>query len=191
MGMDKLRKRALGLAVAGAIGVGAAAPALASGDAEERLDALFAELAEPDREDWPRIEAEIIRHWSRSGSDAMDLLLRRGNEAMDQEDWIVAVEHLSALVDHAPDFAEGWNARATAFYMMGEHALALADIEVVLSLNPRHFGALSGLAVILEAMGDPYLALGAQRAALALHPHRPEVIRAVERLERRIGGADL
>jgi tetratricopeptide (TPR) repeat protein len=191
MNMDKLRKRALGLAVAAGLGVGAAAPALASGDAQDRLDALFAELAEPDQADWPRIEAEIIRHWSRSGSAAMDLLLRRGTEAMEQEDWIAAVEHLSALVDHAPDFAEGWNARATAFYMMEEHALAIADIEVVLSLNPRHFGALSGLAVILEAMGDPSLALEAQRAALALHPHRPEVIRAVERLERRIGGAEL
>jgi tetratricopeptide (TPR) repeat protein len=191
MTMDKLRKRALGLAVAAGLGVGAAAPALASGDAQDRLDALFAELAEPDQADWPRIEAEIIRHWSRSGSAAMDLLLRRGTEAMEQEDWIAAVEHLSALVDHAPDFAEGWNARATAFYMMEEHALAIADIEVVLSLNPRHFGALSGLAVILEAMGDPSLALEAQRAALALHPHRPEVIRAVERLERRIGGAEL
>jgi tetratricopeptide (TPR) repeat protein len=191
MNMDRLRKRVLGLAVAAGASIGVAAPALASDEAQDRLDALFAELAEPEQADWPRIEAEIMRHWSRSGSDAMDLLLRRGTDAMDDEDWSTAVEHLSALIDHAPDFAEGWNARATAFYMLEEYALAIADIEMVLTLNPRHFGALSGLAVILEAMGDLPLALEAQRAALALHPHRPEVMRAVERLEQRVGGADL
>jgi Tfp pilus assembly protein PilF len=190
--MSRFRKRALGLVVAAGVAVSAPGATLgAEEDAEARLDALFASLAEPDQPDWARIEAEIIRHWSRSGSDAMDLLLRRGSEAMEQEDWVAAVEHLSALVDHAPDFAEGWNARATAFYMMEEHALAVADLEMVLSLNPRHFGAWSGLAVMLEAMGDRHLALEAQRAALALHPHRPEVIRAVERLERQIGGAEL
>ena len=172
------------------------AAALALGGTEaraqqEELDALFAELAEPEQEEWRRIESEIVRHWSRSGSDAMDLLLERGQTAMEAGDWPGAVEHLSALVDHAPDFAEGWNARATAFYMMDEYALAMADVERVLALNPRHFGALSGLAIMLESTGDDDLALKAQRAAQAIHPHRPEVNRAIERLERKIGGAEL
>ena len=185
--MRTLQKRGLGFAVAAAVALGGAG-AWAEDDA---LDALLAELAEPEQEDWRRIETEIVRHWSRSGSDAMDLLLGRGSAAMEAGDLAAAGEHLSALVDHAPGFAEGWNARATAFYMMGEYALAMADIEKVLALNPRHFGALSGLAIMLETMGDDRLALKAQRAAQAIHPHRPEVNRALERLERKIGGAEL
>jgi tetratricopeptide (TPR) repeat protein len=178
------------LGAAAAFAAGSVSVAGAEG-AAARLDALHAELVEPDRDDWMRIEAEIIGVWSRSGSDAMDLLLRRGQDAIEAENWTAAVEHLSALVDHAPDFAEGWNARATAFFMMGQFGLALGDIEEVLRLNPRHFGAVAGLGAILEAMGDADLALEAFRAAQALHPHRPEIVHAVERLERRRGGADL
>ena len=72
---------------------------------------------------------------------------------MEAQEYDVAIEHLTALTDHAPDFAEGWNARATAFYLIGEYALAVADIERALALNPRHFGAMSGLAFILEEIG--------------------------------------
>lgn len=184
--MVSLQKSGFGLAVAAALALGGT-----EAQADEALDTLFARLAEPEQEDWRKIEAEIVRHWSRSGSDAMDLLLERGQTAMEAGDWPKAVEHLSALVDHAPGFAEGWNARATAFFVMGEHALALADVEQVLILNPRHFGALSGLAIMLEAMGDDRLALEAYRAAQAVHPHRPEVLRSIERLESKIGGAEL
>jgi tetratricopeptide (TPR) repeat protein len=155
------------------------------------LGARLRDLADPAAENWQGIEAEIMRLWSRSGSDAMDLLLQRGTEAAEAGDWQGAVEHFSALLDHAPEFAEGWHARATAFFMMDEYALALADIERVLALNPRHFAALSGLGAMLEAMGEDALALQAQQAARALHPHRPEVLRATERLEHKIGGADL
>jgi Flp pilus assembly protein TadD len=187
MGMTRLRKRALGLAVAAGTLVFSGAALHAD---DERVEGLLSELAEPEA-DWQRIEAEIVRHWSQSGSEAMDLLLRRGRDAIEGEDYFAAIDHLSALVDHAPDFAEGWNTRATAFFMMGEYSLALADVERVLTLEPRHFGALSGLAVILESMGETALALEAHRAAYAIHPHRPEVVRAIERLERQTGGADL
>lgn len=186
MGMVRLQKSGFSLAVAAALALCGM-----KAQADDELDALFGRLAEPEQEDWRKIEAEIVRHWSRSGSDAMDLLLERGQVAMEAGDWPRAVEHLSALIDHAPDFAEGWNGRATAFYMMGEYALSLSDVEQVLILNPRHFGALAGLAIMLEAMGDDRLALDAYRAAQAIHPHRPEVVRAVERLESKIGGAEL
>jgi tetratricopeptide (TPR) repeat protein len=165
----------------------AAAPA----DDAARLDALFAELAEPGRDDYERIEGEITRIWSQSGSPAMDLLLERGNEALEAEDYEAALEHFSALTDHAPDFAEGWNARATTFYLMDEYALAIADVERVLALNPRHFGALSGLAFMLEAMGEPELALEALKAAQKLNPNRPNINEAVTRLERMHGEAEL
>ena len=157
----------------------------------EKLDTLLAELADPDREDWQNVENEINRIWSRSGSDSMDLLLRRGNEAMQAEDYPLALDHLSALVDHAPDFAEGWNARATTFFLMNEYTLAISDVEHVLALNPRHFGALAGLAFMLEDMDQPELALRALTAAQKINPHRPNINEAVERLRRATGAAEL
>ena len=180
-------------ALAAAAGSGARppAPGQAPEDDAAKLDALFAELAEPGREDWERIEGEITRIWSRSGSDAMDLLLRRGNEALEAEDYGAALEHFTALTDHAPDFAEGWNARATTFFLMGEYALSIADVERVLALNPRHFGALAGLASMFEAMGETELALKALRAVQELNPNRPNINDAAERLERLTGAAEL
>ncbi len=121
----------------------------------------------------------------------MDLLLSRGNEALKAEDYPTAVEHFSALIDHAPDFAEGWNGRATAYYLMGEYGLSIADVEHVLALNPRHFGALAGLAFMLESVGDPEQALEALHAAQALNPNRPNVNEAVTRLERMTGDVEL
>lgn len=164
-----------------------AAPA----DPAERLDGLFAELAEPGRDDWERIENEIVGIWSKSGSPAMDLLLRRGQEALEAEDLEAALDHFSALTDHAPGFAEGWNARATTFYLMGEYTLAMADVERVLALNPRHFGALSGLAFMFEAMDEPDLALEALHAVQKLNPNRPNINEAVTRLEQTHGEAEL
>lgn len=160
-------------------------------DRDARLDALFAELAEPGRSDWEKVEGEIGRIWARSGSASMDLLLRRGNEAMEAEDLPTAIEHFSALVELAPDFAEGWNARATAFYMMGEFSLSMADIEHVLVLEPRHFGALSGLAFIFEAMDEPARALEVFEAVHRITPNRPNVNESIARLERMTGEADL
>lgn len=157
----------------------------------ERLEQLFADLQKPDLPNWEAIENEIWLEWSKSGSPAMDLLLQRGRQAMDAEDYVSAVEHFSALTDHAPDFAEGWNARATAFYQMEEFGLSMADIERTLSLNPRHFGALAGLAAILEQLDRPEAALSAYRAARTIHPHRPNVEEAIGRLERVTGGTEL
>lgn len=155
------------------------------------LDTLFTQLAEPGRQDWERIELEIARIWSHSGSESMDLLLRRGNEALEAEDYSAALDHFSALTDHAPGFAEGWNARATTFFLMDEYALSIADVERVLALNPRHFGALSGLALMLEQMGEVELALRALEEVQAINPNRPNVNDAIERLERMTGAAEL
>lgn len=157
----------------------------------ERLETLFTELAEPGRDDWQRIEAEILRIWSRSGSEAMDLLLRRGTDALEEQRYSIAVEHLTALTDHAPEFAEGWNARATTFFLMQEYSLAIADVQHVLALNPRHFGALAGLGVMFEQMGEIDLALQAMLAAQAINPNRPNINEAVIRLESMTGAAEL
>lgn len=170
--------------------VTALAPPKPESDAE-KLDALMAELAQPGRDDWQEIENKVERIWSKSGSAAMDLLLRRGNDAMAAEDYPGALEHLSALIEQAPDFAEGWNARATTYYLMGEYSLSIADVEHVLALNPRHFGALAGLAAMLEDMGEPDLALKALLQVQKLNPNRPNINEAVTRLQRQTGMADL
>jgi tetratricopeptide (TPR) repeat protein len=191
--MGPFRKRHLGVLLAVGLWAGAPAPAqtVPATDDAARLDQLFAELSEPGRDDWERIEGEIGKIWAQSGSASMDLLLGRGNAALEAEDYPAAVEHFSALIDHAPDFAEGWNGRATAFYLMEEYALSLSDIEHVLALEPRHFGALSGLAFMLEGMGETELALRALREVQALNPNRPNINDAVIRLKRMTGEAEL
>jgi tetratricopeptide (TPR) repeat protein len=169
-----------------------AAPTRGSAAAQAaQLDVLFAQLARPDITAWEPIEEEIWALWAQSGSAAMDLLLQRGHKAMEAGDVELAIAHFTALTDHAPDFAEGWNARATAFFGAGLYGPALADIRRTLALNPRHFAALSGLGLILEETGDEATALAAYRAALSIHPHRPNLIEAVRRLERKVSGTKL
>ena len=155
------------------------------------LDKLFDDLKSADAAQAQRIEREILNEWSKSGSPAMDLLLRRGQEAMAAGDFPAAIAHFTALVDHAPDFAEGWNARATAYYMEGEFGPSIEDIARTLTLNPRHFGALSGLGMIFQELDQPEKALEVYRAALAIHPHLGSVLEAVEALEKQTGGQDL
>ena len=155
------------------------------------LDGLFEELLDADPQAASRIEREIWNEWSKSGSPAMDLLLQRGRDAMEAGDIAAAIEHFTALTDHAPDFAEGWNARATAYFAAGELGPSVNDIARTLTLNPRHFGALSGLGMIFEQLEQPEKALEAYRAALAIHPHLQGVIESVERLEADTAGQDL
>jgi tetratricopeptide (TPR) repeat protein len=164
-------------------------PALAEDDVE--LDALFEGLRGQDPSAAMQIEARIYDIWSKSGSASMDLLLERGRKALNEGDTILAVEHFTALIDHAPEFAEGYNARATSFFQDGKYGLALADIQQTLSLNPRHFGAMSGLALILEEIGRPEDALEAWREVEAIHPHREGLSDAVRRLETQVEGAAL
>lgn len=157
-----------------------------------KLDDLFARLkAAPDAGEGGRIEAEIWIEWSKSGSPSIDLLFQRGQDALALGDTRAAVEHFTAVIDHDPAFTEGWNARATAYYTAGEIGPALADIGHVLTAEPRHFGALSGLAMILEETGHEEAALDAYRAAQAIHPHMQAVNDAIERLTTTLEGQDL
>jgi tetratricopeptide (TPR) repeat protein len=156
-----------------------------------KLDGLFDRLKTAGAEEAGRIETEIWIEWSKSGSPAMDLLLQRGRDALEMGETGAAIEHFTAIIDHAPDFAEGWNARATAYYMAGEFGPSIADIARTLALNPRHFGALSGLGAILEASDRPERALEVYKAALAIHPHLEGVPEAIERLETQAKGQEL
>lgn len=158
---------------------------------EAKLDELFDRLKSADSAASGRIEREIWNEWSKSGSPAMDLLLQRGRDAMAAGKTDEAIQHLTALIDHAPDFAEGWNARATAYYNAGQFGPSVADIAETLKRNPRHFGALAGLGAIMEETGKPEKALEVYRAALAIHPHLRGVTEAVKRLEKDVAGTDL
>lgn len=155
------------------------------------LDDLFGRLKSADPAAAARIEREIQIEWAKSGSAAMDLLLQRGRDAMEAGDFPAAIEHLTALTDHAPDFAEGWNALATAYYNAGQFGPSIDGIARTLSLNPRHFGALSGLGIIFEELEQPEKALEAYQAALAIHPHLASIKEAIERLETELEGQDL
>lgn len=146
------------------------------------LERLLAELTQSEASDAPRIINRISRLWGRSGSATADLMLERGREAMEGQNFIVAVEHLTALINHSPEFAEGWNARATVYFMMGEYGLSVADIAETLKRNPVHFGALAGLGMIYEEVGYLEQAYAAYRAAQSVNPHMENVNRAVERL---------
>ncbi|WP_342768191.1 tetratricopeptide repeat protein [Rhodovulum viride] len=148
-----------------------------------RADELLEELQLPDLPNWQRVEDALWTEWSKSGSASMDLLLKRGRDAIEAEAFGTAIEHLTALVDHAPDFAEAYNSRALAYYRSGLYGPALSDLAHTLELNPRHFGALTGLGTILEETGHDAAALGAYRAAHAIHPHDPDLEEAVHRLE--------
>lgn len=155
---------------------------------DEVLDGLFEALKTSDAGNWEQIEDRIWDRWSQSGSVSLDLLLERGREAMRDDDYLAAIEHLTALVENAPDFAEGWNARATAYFKAELVGPALADIARTLTLEPRHFGALTGLGLILEESGKLAEAKRAYEAALAIHPHRPDLREAIERLEEELQG---
>jgi len=149
----------------------------------DRLDELFTEMQSESGEGAASAEREALRIFRQSGSAAMDLLLERGYAALEAEDYKMAVWHFSALIDHAPEFAEGYNARAVAFFLMGLYGEAIADIEMTLALNPRNFGALAGLGAIEEAIGNPENALKAFKAALALNPNSSDLAESVTRVE--------
>lgn len=166
----------------------ASGPAFAQ---EPTLDQLFEALRAPGDTNWEAIEDRIWETWSESGSPAMDLLLDRGREAISDGEFDVAIEHLTALVENAPEFAEGWNARATAYFQADLYGPALSDIAHVLTLEPRHFGAIAGLGRILEDTGDLKGALEVYRKAVAIHPHRPDLREAVERLEAELQGKSI
>jgi len=163
----------------------------AVGQDRARLDDLFDRLDQAEPAEARRAARDIEHAWSQSGSPAMDLLLKRGRDALEAGDSQAAIDHFSALLDHAPNFAEGWHMRSVTFSRVGRYGLALADIERALALNPRHFNAIYGLGVILEELNRPEMAHRAFSRVLAIHPHHEAVTKALERLGSQVGGSAL
>ncbi len=155
------------------------------------LDTLFEQLQAPEPANIERLERKIWREWRRSGSDAVDFLLERGMDSMDGGDFKTAVEHFTAAIDHAPDFAEGYNMRATAYFNLKRYGPSVADIQETLRLNPRHFGALGGFGMILEDTQRPKQAMDVYKQLLKVHPHNESALKAVARLSELLQGTAL
>lgn len=156
-----------------------------------KLDDLYNRLKDADEGAAHRIEAEIFTESGKSGSASIDLLIRRGSDAVEAGNSSAAIEHFTAAVDHAPDFVEARAARAYAYFADGEIGPALSDLAWVLEREPRHFVAWSILGTILEEADRPARALAAYREAAALHPHIAEVNDAIKRLEKDLEGQSL
>lgn len=154
-------------------------------------DELYAQLKTADEAAAGRIEREIEMLRARSGSPAMDLLLTRGRKALEAEQYGIAIEHFTALTDHAPEFAEGWYGRAQALAFSERPGPAVADLKRVLVLDPRHYDALYGLGTLFEQVQQPDDAYDAYKLVLELHPHHQEARQRVQHLERSVNGTQL
>jgi Tfp pilus assembly protein PilF len=156
------------------------------------LESLYAELATmADKESAERVTQSIWKIWMRSGSDTVDLLVRRAVNAMEAKDENTAEALLDAIVEIAPNYPEAWNRRATLYFSQKKYARSMADVQRVLALEPRHFGALSGLATMLEETGQDAAALDVYRKALKVHPFLPGARRAMEKLQTEVEGRDI
>ena len=156
---------------------------------DPRLDVLFAKLQAQDGPHGARmVEQMIWGVWLESDSATVSLLMQRGVEAMNERRFDTALEAFTSIVEQAPEFAEGWNKRATLFYLMGRFRESLADVEKALDLEPRHFGALSGLGLIYSQLENEEGALEAYEQALQVNPHLPLARLEVERLRKKVRG---
>ena len=150
-----------------------AAPRPAAADQNDsRLDELFMRLLEaPAPGEAQRIEGQIWQIWLDSNDGAVRGLMRDGVAALERADYSHALMKFDQMVLIAPDFAEGWNKRATVHYLLGNYGESLSDIAKTLALEPRHFGALSGRGLVYVKLEDERRALEAFEAALAIHPN--------------------
>ncbi|MCZ4350983.1 tetratricopeptide repeat protein [Roseovarius aestuarii] len=161
------------------------------GAGNDALDAMYAQLRTAPEDEARRLGKEIRHILSQSGSPTMNLLLKRGRSALERGDTQRAIQHLTALTDHAPEFAEGWHARSVAYARAGLIGPALGDLERALTLDPRNFAALFSLAALLEQIDQLDLAQEAYNRVLTIHPYFEDVTTALERLNAQLGGTDI
>jgi tetratricopeptide (TPR) repeat protein len=158
----------------------------------ENLDKLFDELAAAE---YPitahQLESEIWRTWLDYDDSEVEEELRAGMRDMSAGDLEKSIEHFSRVIEMAPDFAEGWNKRATAYYYNGEPAKSMRDIQKTLSLEPRHFGAIAGMGMIFLQQGDERSALEAFEQVLKIHPMAPDAHAQAERLRKKLEGSGI
>lgn len=158
---------------------------------ETGLDALYQELLEADAQTHQRIADRISGLWERSGSAAVDLLYRRGTDALDENTPDIAAEHLTAAIDHDPTFAEAYHARASAYYALGLVGPAIDDLRQALVLEPRHFDAMFGFGVLLEELERYEDAQEVYLRIQEIYPLDPEAAAGLERISLQLEGQSL
>jgi tetratricopeptide (TPR) repeat protein len=169
--------------------VGAAAVPARADQNDPRLEGLFYQLRTASSpSDGKRAETEIWQIWSEADDEDGNILMLRGLVFMKRAEYAAALEAFDALARKAPNFAEAWNKKATVEFLLDDFDASVRDIERTLTLEPRHFGALSGLGQIYLALGRKEAALKAFEAALAINPHLSSLRSTVEDLRKEIGG---
>jgi len=167
-------------------------PKAPKGDRTRNIDFLFDALkAAPDADIAKQVENRIWAIWLASGSDTADLLMSRVKAAIEAKDTKLAIALLGSIIDIKPDYIEAWNRRATLFFALKDYGRAMADIQEVLNREPRHFGALGGLGMILEEVGEDKQALDAYRKAIAINPHMQKIPEHVKALTEKVEGRDI
>ncbi|WP_315721821.1 MULTISPECIES: tetratricopeptide repeat protein [unclassified Bradyrhizobium] len=161
-------------------------------DKTKGLDFLFGALkAAPDDVSAKHVEARIWAIWLQTPSDTVALLMSRSKAAMDAKQNEVALKLLDSVIKLRPDYVEAWNRRATIYYLQNDYGRSLADIQQVLVREPRHFGALAGLGMIMQDLGEEKRALDAFRKALEVNPHLEKVPELVKTLTEKVEGRDI
>jgi len=178
-----------------ALGLGLACSQMGGAVADQRdprLEVLFDQLKQAPAVEAARlVEASIWMIWGQSDDGAVRILLDQGVAAMGRNDLRGALGKFEQIVAIAPDFAEGWNKRATVYYLLGNYQKSLDDIAKTLELEPRHFGALSGRGLVYSQMGEENLALDSFEAALDVYPLAPGALQNAEALRQRLGRHDI
>jgi tetratricopeptide (TPR) repeat protein len=167
-------------------------PAFHRGERTQSIDFLFGALkAAPDDSSAKAVEDRIWAVWTAAGNDTTGLLMGRAKKAIDEDDYNLALRLLDAIIEIKPDYTEAWNRRATVYFLKKDYANSLADLSKVLAREPRHFGALSGLGLIMQDIGDEKRALDAYRKALAVYPRLKGVPEKVKTLTEKVEGRDI
>lgn len=151
---------------------------------DPKLDDLFQrlKLRELSPSEAQTVEDQIWRIWQASGSPSTDLLLERVESMLATDTLDPAIKLLDEIIALSPDFAEGWNKRATVSFLRKDYTAALRDAEHTLRLEPRHFGAWSGLGAIFLELGQDAKALQAYEKALEINPHLTDIAKEAESL---------
>jgi tetratricopeptide (TPR) repeat protein len=167
-------------------------PEIPKGERSRNLDFLFGALkVAPDDASAKAVEDRIWAVWTSAGDETTNLLMGRAKKAADEQDYDLAVRLLSAIIEIKPDFTEAWNRRATVYFIEKDYVNAMADIAKVLSREPRHFGALAGLGMILQDTGDEKRALAAYRRALEVYPRLKGIDDRVKTLTQKVEGQNI
>lgn len=170
----------------------AATPGTSAGERSQNIDFLFEALkVAPDENTAKAISDRIWGLWLASGGDTTNVLMTRVRVAIEAKELDLAIQILDSVIEFKPEYIEGWDQRATVYYLKKDFGRALSDLAQVLTREPRHFGALFGLGIIMQEFGEDRRALEIYRRALAIDPHMQRVPDLVKTLSEKIEGRDI